>query len=116
MTPLIFATAITAEVFLTAGQLVTKRSMMLTNRRRIPYGRFLAIFIPGVAAIAIYFFLWLGLMQKINFNLSQQYAFDTVAQVLLVLAAVLFLHERLNVRSWLGIFLICVGIVLISLS
>ena len=55
-------------------------------------------------------------MQHRALPLSQQYAFDALAPVLLVLLAVLFLGERLGLRAWIGIALITTGLIVISLS
>jgi uncharacterized membrane protein len=66
--------------------------------------------------LAGYFFLWVGLMQNRGLRLSQQYAFDALAPVLLVLLAAVFLGERLGVRAWVGIGLISGGLVMISLG
>ncbi len=71
-------------------------------------------FVLSIAAQALYFFLWLGLLEK--FPLSSVYPFDAAAPVLLMLAAVFLLHERLTARAWAAISLIFAGLAIISFS
>ena len=57
MTPLLFVLAVIAELFLVAGQVVTKRSMLLTNQKSVPMeARFVGLFGVGVGAIQRLFF------------------------------------------------------------
>ena len=116
MTPLLFVVALCAELLLVAGQLIIKRAMMMTNRPSLPKTIFTGTFLAGIVALAAYFFLWIGLMQNRNLQLSQQYAFDALAPMLLVLTAAVFLKERLTARAWVGIGLISTGLMLISVT
>jgi drug/metabolite transporter (DMT)-like permease len=115
MTPLIALLALLAEICLVIGQLLIKRAMILTNTPPTPKPRFTLIFSLGIATLSLYFFLWIGLMQNKNLLLSQQYAFDALAPVLLVLATTLFLKEKISKRAFAGIALISLGLLLIAL-
>jgi drug/metabolite transporter (DMT)-like permease len=116
MTPLLFGIALVAEVLLVWGQFLVKRAMVLTNGPRVPKGRFAVMFGSAIVALSGYFFLWLGLMQNRGLRLSQQYAFDALAPVMLVLVAVIFFEERLTLRGWVGVGLISGGLVMISMG
>jgi len=102
-----------AEIALVTGQLLLKHAMH-PRLHHDSLSRRVLFFALSIAAQALYFFLWVGLLQKNE--LSSVYPFDAVAAILLVLAAVFFLHERLTPRAWAAIAFIIAGIALISLS
>lgn len=66
---------------------------------------------PGIACMTAWFFLWLGLLQRLE--LSHIFPFEGLNPALMVLAAWFFLNERMSARAWLGIALITVGIALV---
>jgi uncharacterized membrane protein len=68
----------------------------------------------GIALQALWFFLWLGILAK--WELSRVFPFEGLNPVLVVLAAWLFLRERVPWTAWLGIGLITSGIVIVSQS
>jgi drug/metabolite transporter (DMT)-like permease len=74
----------------------------------------LAGFIAGIACLSLWFFLWLGLLQ--NQELSRIFPFEGLNPALMVIAAWLFLKERVPPLTWLGVALICAGIALVSAS
>jgi undecaprenyl phosphate-alpha-L-ara4N flippase subunit ArnE len=104
-----------AQVALVLGQFLLKVAMHPRSAamRGAKYKR-AGIFVLSIAAQTVYFFLWLGLLEK--FELSKVYPFDAAAPVLLVLAAVFLLHERLTVRAWVAISFIFAGLAIISVS
>ena len=110
MTILAIFLCVTAQFFLVAGQLLFKHAMNAhqpqATKARI---RNLGI---GIASQAIWFFLWLGLLQ--NWDLSRIFPFEGLNPLLLVLGAWLILKERLTVESWVGIALITGGLVLVA--
>ena len=110
MTFLAIVLCIAAQLFLVTGQLFFKRAMNdgggLAKSRR---AKLLAI---GIASQAFWFFLWLGLLQ--NWDLSRIFPFEGLNPLLLVLAAWLFLSERLTAGSWVGVGLITAGLVLVA--
>ena len=116
ISPYLLAAGLVAEAALVTGQLLLKRALHKTSHKTglsSPMGR-AVLFTLSIAAQAIYFFLWLGLLQKND--LSRVYPLDAIAPVLLVFAAVFILHERLTRRAWIAIGLIIIGISLISLA
>ena len=99
-----------AEIALVIGQLLLKRAMhagrRATRANRVGY------FAVSIVAQAIYFFLWLGLLH--DYPLSSVYPFDAGVIILLVLAGVFLLKERMTVRGSVAILFILTGLAIIS--
>jgi undecaprenyl phosphate-alpha-L-ara4N flippase subunit ArnE len=105
-----FLLVLAAESCAVTGQIFFKHAARNTVDRW-GYARNLGL---GIAVMSIYFFLWLGLLQK--FDLSYLYPFDGVNRVMLVLAASFFLGEKATPRIWFGVILISAGMMLVSAS
>ncbi len=101
-----------SEICAVAGQLFFKRAMTLPDSAT--RAKFLAIFLAGIAVMALNFFLWLGLLSK--FNLSFLYPFDALNRILLLLGASVFLREKMTPSLWLGVLLISGGVALVVAS
>ncbi|MCL2649304.1 MAG: EamA family transporter [Phycisphaerales bacterium] len=115
MTPWWIAAVVAAQIFLITGNLFFKRAMVLTHHTPVPRGRFAGLFGTGIMAMTIYFFTWTGLMQT-DTPLSKQYPFEALALIGMVAVSILFLGERLSERSWLGIGLVAMGLIMIAFS
>jgi drug/metabolite transporter (DMT)-like permease len=104
-----------AQIALVVGQFLLKLAMH-PRPTALRASRVLrsAFFVLSIAAQTVYFFLWLGLLEK--FALSKVYPFDAAAPVLLVLVGVFMLRERLTVRAWVAIGFIFAGLAIISVS
>jgi uncharacterized membrane protein len=101
---------IVCQLFLVIGQLFLKHAM---NPKENSSWRTTAVrLIPGIACMTIWFFLWLGLLEKLE--LSHIFPFEGLNPALMVLGAWFFFKERLSARAWSGIALITIGIVLVS--
>jgi undecaprenyl phosphate-alpha-L-ara4N flippase subunit ArnE len=95
-----------------AGQIFFKLAMRPAQEgARIGMG---AALTAGIAVMALGFFIWLGLLSK--FDLSFLYPFDGSNRVLLLIAAAVFLKEKITMRLWMGVFLITVGVALVATS
>ncbi|MEI8197526.1 MAG: EamA family transporter, partial [Phycisphaerae bacterium] len=70
------------------------------------------LFALSLGSLTVYFFLWVGLLGE--YEISFLYPFEGMQPLLILLAAAVFLGERLHWRAWCGIGLICAGIVLVS--
>jgi drug/metabolite transporter (DMT)-like permease len=103
-----------AEAALVAGQLLLKKAMHTSPRRPISRTKRVGFFVVSIAAQAVYFFLWLGLLH--DYPLSSVYPFDAGALVLLVIAGVVLLHEKLTLRAAMAMALIVGGLAMISLT
>jgi len=106
VTLLQFALVMIAQTAQVAGQLLLKKGMMRTHGR----GRSV---VAGTAMLTFWFLAWLKLLQGLD--ISYLYPFDGISLVLVVLAAQVFLQERLNAQSWIGVTLITSGIILVGI-
>jgi uncharacterized membrane protein len=107
MTTVAIILCVVCQLFLVAGQLLLKRGMGGDRVR----ARWVA---AGTACLTGWFFLWIGLLQR--WELSRLYPFEGLDSALLVLAAWLFLRERLPWVGWVGVALITAGVALVSAS
>ena len=97
------------------GQLLLKRAMdprfdQAQGDAKISAG-YLA---GGIAAMTIWFFLSLGLLQQ--FDLSWLYPFQGLSVILITIAASSLLREQLTLRLTVGALVITLGVVLVSLT
>ncbi len=77
-------------------------------------GRMTGFIFCGIVLQSLWFFLWMGILAK--WDLSQAFPFEGFNPVLVVLAAWIFLRERISWSAWCGIALITAGIVIVSQS
>jgi len=108
VTPLIFLLVVISESCSVAGQIFFKRAMGGAKAKQA------ATLTSGIAVMAVGFFLWMGLMSK--FDLSYLYPFDGLNRVVLMFAASIFLKEKMTLNLWVGVALICAGVLLVSRS
>lgn len=105
---------IVSQVALVVGQIYLKRAM---SRRELGAGKargWIGILLIGIAAMTIWFLLWLGVMSRVD--LSKLMPLEGISPLLIVLGAAVFLRERLNWRGWAGVVLTCIGVLLVSVS
>ena len=114
MTPFYFFLIAVSLASFVAGQLLLKHGMESTVDRGFGQRTFLIFVIAGTVAMAISFFLTLGLLQK--FDLSYIDPFQGLSVIFVSIAAMIFLREKLSLRLALGSLLIAGGLVLVSLS
>lgn len=111
MTWLAVAICVVCQLFLVAGQVLLKHAMV---KEHAGWGRMAVRLLPGIACMTVWFFLWLGLLER--WELSKVFPFEGLNPALLVVAAWAFLRERVTAGTWVGIGLITLGIVLVSRS
>jgi len=114
MTPLAVLLVLISQFAQVGGQVLLKRGMSQVGKTPRRRGPILWGLGGGIALLTAWFGLWMGLMQKLD--LSLLYPFTGLSPVLMVLAAGVFLHERADWRTWLGVALIAAGTVLVSFS
>ena len=105
---------VASQVCLVAGELQMKRAMDMTNASPVPWARFVPRFLSAITCMTGWFFLWAGLLQRVD--LSFVYPFEGLSPILVMLGAAIFLKEKLTLRTWLGILLIGSGVALVSAS
>jgi drug/metabolite transporter (DMT)-like permease len=108
---LVFVIEVAALVL---GQVLLKHALERGNQLGFRHSRVIALFAGGIAGLSVSFFLMLGLLQ--HFALSYFFPLQASSTLVIVLAAALFLRERLSLTLILGTLLICAGIVLVSTS
>ena len=111
MKPLTIFLAILCQFFLVTGQIFFKRAMRDTPAPR-PRSHVIRDLALGIFTQSLWFFFWINLLE--GENLSRIFPFEGLNPVLLVLAAWLFLKERLSWDTALGVLLICGGIFLVT--
>ena len=114
MTPFYFFLIMVSLVSFVAGQLLLKHGMDSTVAGGFRQRTFFIFVIAGTVAMAVSFFLTLGLLQK--FDLSYIDPFQGLSVIFVSLAAVIFLREKMGLRLTLGSLLIAAGLVLVSVS
>lgn len=102
------------QVCAVSGQVLLKLAVTPGPKPIARAPRWLVFMVVAIALLTIRFFVWLGLMTR--FDLSFLYPFEALEPLLLVLAAAVFLREKLTWRIWLGVLLITGGVALVSLS
>ncbi len=105
---------IISQLALVAGQIYLKRAMSRRERAGEAARGWGGLLVTGVAAMTVWFLLWLGVMHEVE--LSKLMPLEGISPLLIVLGAALFLRERLNARGWAGVMLTCVGVLLVSAS
>ena len=101
---------VACQLFLVAGQLFFKHAM--SPRTPQPRSATARNIILGIVLQAFWFFLWLGLLQ--HNDLSKIFPFEGLNPALLVLCAAVVLKERLPAGAWIGLTVVCVGLVLVA--
>lgn len=112
MTALAVCLCIACQLFLVAGQLFFKHAM--SPRTPQPRSATIRNIALGIALQAVWFFLWLGLLQ--HNDLSKIFPFEAFNPALMVLCAAIILKERIPAGAWVGIAVLCVGLVIVGAS
>lgn len=99
---------------LVVGQVVLKHAVDRGNEMGFQNSHVVTLFVVGVAALTISFFLTLALLQ--HFALSYFFPFQASSTIFIVAAAAIFLRERLSFQLLAGTLLIFAGIILVSAS
>jgi len=96
------------------GQVLLKHAMEMSKRFGFVKPRVLALFAGGIAGMTVSFFLTLALLQ--HFDLSYFFPFQSSSIIVVIIAAAVFLRERLSIQLIVGAVLISAGIALVSSS
>jgi len=68
----------------------------------------------GLFIVVMVFIIWSSVLSKIDLSVAVPVA--SFSYILVPLASIIFLHERVAFLRWIGIFLILGGVILVSLS
>ncbi len=112
MTLLTLLAIVVTEGCSIAGQIFFKLAM--GHHWEASRARAMRLLAAGVAAMAVGFFLWLGLLG--SFDLSFLYPFEGLSRLVLLGAAAFFLQEKITPSLWIGVLLISAGVALVAAS
>lgn len=110
MSALTILLCVLCQLFIVGGQLFFKHGM--SPKKPQPRGSMVRNVFLGIVLQAIWFFLWLGLLQ--HNDLSKIFPFEGLNPAMLVLCAWLVLKERLPVGTWIGLTMICIGLAVVA--
>lgn len=113
MTSLTIFLCVVCQFFMVGGQLLLKRAMS-PGAKTLEQSQRMLRFGLGVGCLTVWFFLWLGVLQHLP--LSTAFPFEGLNPALLAIGAWLVLKENLSWSAWLGIGLVCTGIVIVAMS
>ena len=68
----------------------------------------------GLISVAAVFIIWSGILSRIDLSVAVPIA--SFSYILVPLVSIIFLHEKITLLRWMGIFFILGGVVLVSLS
>jgi len=78
-------------------------------------GMFSSIYLwLGLFSVLLTFILWSSVLSKIDLSVAVPIA--SFSYILVPLTSIIFLHEKVDILRWMGIFLILVGVIAVSLS
>ena len=93
------------------GFVVTGLSSSLVFLRAVFSSPFLW---AGLLTVVTVFIIWSTVLSRIDLSVAVPIA--SFSYILVPLVSIIFLHEKITLLRWLGIFFILVGVVLVSLS
>lgn len=119
----IFSLIVVNDVVDTIAQLVMKKGLIDTGIHSVTFSN-IAEFLSrnassllvwlGVLIYALNFFIWIIILYKIDLSIA--IPVGSTSYVFVPLAAMLFLHEHVDITRWIGIFSIVCGIHFVSQS
>ena len=112
MTAFAILLCLLCQVLVVAGNLLLKHAMAGMEEQKGWSVRTGLWLFGGIALFALWFFMWLDLLGK--YPLSQLYAFEGLAPVLVMAAAWLILREKVPLRGWIGVLMIGGGLILVA--
>lgn len=119
----IFFLIVLTDIGESFGQLFMKKGLdqtgiQITNLASLPDFLYATAVSPyvwlGIVLFALTFFIWIVVLCHVD--LSTAMPMGSTSFILTPILAWIFLHEHIGVLRWLGIFLIIVGIYLVSKS
>ena len=103
------------------GQLMLKHGMQIASARAAKSGGSLVVsaatspwILFGLAVFAVSAIAWLAALSRVP--LSVAYPFNALGYLVILTASILVLHERANVLTWTGSFLVVSGLVIVVMA
>lgn len=107
-----YALLLLNNILITVGQLLLKKSTMVTLNQTLVQKLLNIYFIGGLFLYGLSTLLWIRILE--NTNISVAYPIMGLSYVLVVVGAYFIFNEPINLSKILGIFLIISGIVFIA--
>ena len=111
---MIFAAVVLGVV----GQVSLKKGMLLSGSAGLTLGLLKVIFTPyiflGLVLYAVAMLLWLSILSRVE--LSYAYPMLSLSYVFIVLASWLIFDENLSLLRLMGVFFICLGVIMVGRS
>lgn len=68
----------------------------------------------GILCVALTFIIWSTILSKIDLSVAVPIA--STSYILVPIVSIIFLHEKITLLRWSGIFFIIIGVIFVSLS
>lgn len=124
ITLIIFLLLVFSDFLETFSQFCFKKSAIAGNLFAIKnllgvfgffQGAFFSLFLwIALISITLTFIIWASVLSKIDLSVAVPVA--SFSYILVPLVSVAFLHEKISILRWEGIFFILIGIIFVSLS
>jgi drug/metabolite transporter (DMT)-like permease len=124
ITPKILLFLIFSDLFETFTQFCFKKSTFSQSEFYITNLPGLIVFLKGVFfspflwlgifSVLITFIVWSTILSKIDLSVAIPIA--SFSYILVPLTSIIFLHEKITILRWSGIFFILLGVIFVSLS
>lgn len=111
-----FFLALIVSILIVAGQILWKLALNGLNLNLANFLNLLKspLFIIGVLSYFFAFILWIYLLNKYPYHLI--YPLLSFSFIFSLLAARFILHEEVILWSWIGVFIICLGIIIAGIG
>jgi len=105
------------------AQLVMKKGLITTGMTCVTFANFAEFVVRnassflvwlGILIYALSFFIWIVVLYKIDLSVAMP--LGSVSYILVPLAAIVFLHEHVDIVRWVGIVCVVFGIYFVSKS
>jgi drug/metabolite transporter (DMT)-like permease len=101
-----------------AGQISLKKGMLLFGSAGLTLSLIKVIFTPyiflGLVLYTIAMFLWLSILSRVE--LSYAYPLLSLSYVFIILASWLIFKEHISLLRLMGVFFICLGVMMVGRS
>jgi len=100
------------------GQVSLKKGMLLSGSADLNFNLIKVIFTPyiflGLVLYAIAMFLWLSILSRVE--LSYAYPMLSLSYAFIILASWLIFKEHISFLRLMGVFFICLGVMMVGRS
>ena len=119
----VFALLVLNDLGDTLAQLLMKKGLLHTGISSVTFGNIVEFCARNSASLVLWlgiivqvlnFFIWIVILYKVDLSIAMPAG--STSYIFIPVAASIFLHERVSLLRWAGIFLIALGIHFVSKS